>query len=30
MLDTAQVLTIYAVWFVAAYSFVYFLIKKNS
>ena len=30
MLNTAQVLTVYVVWFVAAYAFVYFLIKKNS
>jgi hypothetical protein len=30
MLDTAQVVLVYFVWFVAAYTFAYILIKKNS
>ncbi len=30
MLNTGQVLTLYVVWFVCAYTLVYILIKKNS
>ena len=30
MFDTGHVLTIYLVWFVAAYALAYFLLKKNS
>lgn len=30
MLNTSQVLLVYFVWFVAAYTFAYLLIKKNS